>query len=108
MPKSQRQRRGEILASLRNTTLITNDDLNEALAAVEIESPGSVKTYIRSLEVLGYLIRVAGGWELSEESKATGEIVIKVRPGSYTGDVRRAVSAAIRPFRKIATMELEA
>nr|QNO41561.1 hypothetical protein HEBJAHIM_00002 [Methanosarcinales archaeon ANME-2c ERB4]QNO42115.1 hypothetical protein INBEEEIC_00017 [Methanosarcinales archaeon ANME-2c ERB4]QNO42273.1 hypothetical protein CCKMDOMK_00002 [Methanosarcinales archaeon ANME-2c ERB4]QNO42481.1 hypothetical protein LBOOMNCC_00034 [Methanosarcinales archaeon ANME-2c ERB4]QNO42566.1 hypothetical protein MMDHCPHC_00002 [Methanosarcinales archaeon ANME-2c ERB4] len=108
MPKTTCQRRGEVIASLPPAALITSDMLEQALADNEIESPNAVKSYTRKLEETGYLDRVAGGWRLSRKSRQKRQIVVAVQPGQHYGDVMKAVTAAIRPFGKIATMEIEA
>lgn len=107
MPKSIKQRRGEIINTLRGKDLISPAELEEALADAGIESPAGVIGYVDKLETLGYLVRVSGGWELSEESKETGVITIKVIPKQNLGEVARGLGTVLPQFGKITTMEVE-
>jgi len=107
MPKTTRRRRGEIIASLPPTALISTEMLEQALTDNEIESPNGIKAYTTKLEAQGYLDRIAGGWKLSRKSRQKRQITVVVQPGQHYGDVMKAVTAAIRPFGKIATMEIE-
>jgi hypothetical protein len=52
-------------------------------------------------------VRVGGGWELSEESKETGIIKIKVVPKQNLGEVARGLMTVLPQFGKLAVMEVE-
>jgi len=107
MPKTIKQRRGEILASLRGKNLISESDLSAALRSAEIESPEAVKRYTRTLEETGALERVEGGWKLSARSKRTAVIKIKVAPAENLEDVIAALKTTLGRFGKVLQMEVE-
>ncbi len=107
MPKNKRHTRGEIIAALQRYALISPQDLEDALSSVGVEEPGVVKSYIKKLEE-GALIRTAGGWKLSKESRKTGTISLKITPAAHASDVIRAIDPVIRQFGKIVTIEVEA
>jgi hypothetical protein len=107
MPRTQRQTRGEIIASLQGKALISPQDLEDALAAAGIESPKAVAYYTKKLEA-EHMVRVSGGWELTKEAKQTGIITIKVTPKMNTGDVIRGLNQVLPAFGKTVTLEVEA
>ena len=108
MPKTAKQRRGEIVHALQHEDLITDAKLREALADVDIESPNGIKEYVTALEDLKYITRVPGGFKLTEESKKTGTITIRVTPKQNTANVAKGLTAALQQFKGIATMIIEA
>ena len=108
MPKTTHRTRGKVIAALPPADTITLEMIEEALAENEIEDTRTIEKYTSKLEETGYLDRVAGGWRLSRKSRQKRQIVVAVQPGQHYGDVMKAVTAAIRPFGKIATVEIEA
>jgi hypothetical protein len=108
MPKSAKQRRGEIIYALRGLKLITPIDLRGAMTAAGVECAATRKAYENDLEDLGYLTRVPGGWKLTPASKQDGIILIRIKPSQNQPDVIRGLDAALQQFKPLTTMEIEA
>lgn len=108
MPKTSKQRRGEIVNALRGRKLITPSDLREAMVAAGVECATTRRDYEHDLETLGYIVRTAGGWELTEQSRKDGIIVIRVSPSQNRDAVVRGIEAALAQFKPLATQEIEA
>ena len=107
MPKSAKQRRGEIIHALRGHKLITPEDLRIAMDDAGISGVTTRRDYEDDLEHLKYLRRVPGGWQLTPESKRAAFITIQVLPSQNRGDVIRGLDAALQQFKPLATMEIE-
>ena len=108
MPKTQRQRRGEIVRDLRRfgKTTIPQADFDRVLENHDVTNPGAIKDYIRKLEEGNYLTRVKGGFRLTNESMKAGTITIRVTPSQHTASVAAGLTAALHQFGPLATMEL--
>lgn len=107
MPKTAKQRRGEIVHSLRGHELITPKDLRDAMENVGVDCATARRDYENTLEDRGYLKRIPGGWELTEASKQDGIITIRVAPSQNKADVVNGLTAALQQFKPLATMEIE-
>ena len=108
MPKSQTQRRGEIVNALRRTgkEILSPEDMRNAFEAAGVEAAGVRKEYLQRLEK-DYIIRVEGGWRLNKRSKQDGIIIIRVAPSQNRGDVLRGLTAALQQFKPLISMEVE-
>jgi hypothetical protein len=100
MPKSAKQRRGEIIYALRGKQ-------QTAMIEAGVECPATRKTYEADLEDLEYLERVPGGWKLTTASKRASVITIQVLPSQNKADVMKGLDAALQQFKPLVTMELE-
>ena len=107
MPRTAKQRRGEIIYALRGKKIVTPEDMKEAMAAADVESDAGRKKYLEALEDLQYIRRIPGGWALTEASKRDALITIRVTPSQNQGDVIKGLSAALQQFKPLTTMELE-
>ena len=107
MPKSSKQRRGEIIYALRHEDLISDAKLRDALSDADIESPNGIKEYVAALVATGYLERTPGGFRLTAESRKTGTITIRVHPKQNTAAVFKGLDAALQQFRPLISIETE-
>lgn len=108
MPKSAKQRRGEIIHALRGKAIITPEDLKAAMAAADVESDSGRRDYLAKLEDQGYIRRTPGGWKLSTASKQDSLITIRVTPSQNRADVIRGLTAALQQYSPLTTIEIEA
>ncbi|MHC1623328.1 MAG: hypothetical protein ACXQTR_01905 [Candidatus Methanospirareceae archaeon] len=114
MPKTAKQRRGEIIHALRGQKLITQSklitpsDLRAAMETTGVECATTRRDYEEAMETLGYIERTAGGWELTDESKQDGIITIRVQPIQNKIAVMKGIAAALKQFEPLVTMEIEA
>ena len=106
MPISSEQVRADVIHALLGRETITQPDLLQALRGVHIESPAGIQRYTAKLEEYGYLNRVSGGWELTEESQDTGVIVLRVSPKQNTVNVAKGLKKAILPFGSTVMMSV--
>ena len=107
MPKSAKQRRGEIIYALRGKSRITPEDLRAAMESVGVECATTRRDYEHDLEDLKYLERTAGGWKLTLASKRAAIITIRVIPSQNKADVVRGLDAALQQFKPLTTLEIE-
>jgi DeoR/GlpR family transcriptional regulator of sugar metabolism len=109
MPKTQTQRKGEIVYDLQQygTNTIPQRDFEKILEYNNVTNNKAQKDYTEKLVEGNYLERVEGGLLLTDESRKEGIIVIKVRPSQHTAAVRDSLTAALQQFRPLTTMELE-
>lgn len=87
---------------LSGKEVFSADDIKQALICAE-RGPSSFVNYIGpngSLAERGYLIRVKGGWELSESSRVNGGITIKVMPANefLIGEILKTVGDATQKY----------
>ncbi len=108
MPKTTKQRRGEIVNALRGLQLITPADLRRAMNKAGVDCGTTRREYETALEDLGYIERTAGGWELTDESKQDGIIILRVNPSQNRADVISGLDAALAQFKPLVTVEIEA
>ena len=88
-----------------NKKTLTYEDIRDAL---NLSKP-SVDRYVHEpgyLVLRGYLKRVIGGWELTEGSKSTREIIITVTPDNdrMVEEVETTISEALSIYGKVATI----
>jgi hypothetical protein len=109
MPKTQTQRKGEIVYDLiqYGQQTILQKDFEKILEYNDVNNKAAQKDYTKKLIEGNYLIRVEGGFLLTDESRKEGVITIKVRPSQHTAAVRDSLTAALQQFRPLTTMELE-
>jgi len=107
MPKSSKQRRGEIIHALRGKKLVTPEDLRTAMEGVGVEGERTRQKYEEDLEYHKCLKRTPGGWALTPASKRDAIITIRVMPSQNRADVVRGLTAALQQFKPLATMEME-
>jgi len=110
MPKTSKQRRGEIIYDLEQfgTNTIPQRDFEKILEYNDVTNTKAQKDYTKKLVEGNYLVRVEGGFLLTNESRKEGIIVIKVRPSQHTAAVMDSLTAALQQFRPLTTMEIEA
>lgn len=107
MPKSTKQRRGEIIHALRGHKLITPEDLRAAMEDAGVNGTTSRRDYEKDLTYHGYLKRAPGGWKLTPASKRNAIITIRVMPSQNRADVIRGLKAALQQFKSLTTLEIE-
>jgi len=109
MPKTSKQRRGEIVHDLQQfgTNTISQRDFVKILEYNDVTTGAAIKDYTKRLLDGNYLGRVEGGFKLTKESRKEGIIIIKVRPSQHTAAVRDSLTAALQQFRPLTTMEIE-
>lgn len=111
MPKGSKQTRADIVCTLkqlwRPDCIIDQEQLEDAMRICGVTAPASKRAYIKALVKENYLIRTGGGFRLSQESRRTKTISIKVSPAQQAGEVERAINAAIQRFGNVTTMEME-
>jgi hypothetical protein len=109
MPKTQTQRKGEIVYDLLQygQQTILQKDFEKILEYNDVTNKAAQKDYTAKLIEGNYLIRVEGGFLLTDASRKEGVITIKVRPSQHTAAVRNSLTAALGQFRPLVTMELE-
>lgn len=107
MPKTSKQRRGEIVHDLRGRKLITPEDLRAAMEKAGVDCATARREYENTLEDREYIKRIPDGWELTEASKQDGIITIRVAPSQNKADVVNGLTAALQQFKPLATMEIE-
>ena len=93
-----------------NKELLTTTDVAVALSNAGIDSIDGMRNYTSDKGYLTkgrYLIRVVGGWVLSDEAKTTGRIVIKVTPGMATGRVYNQVVKATKQLEGFVEIQME-
>jgi len=105
MPKTTKQRIGEIVYALRGQKLITPTELRTVMGSVGVGCSTSRRDYERDLEALGYIRRIEGGWELTEQSKKDGIILIRVSPSQNREVVVKGLETALEQFKPLAIME---
>lgn len=112
MPLNTQHNRGKIIYNLTHrkfySDVISAEELSKAMNDAGLESEKTQKQYTAKMEDLQQITRVPGGWKLSESCYQTGRILVTVSPADNTGQVMRAISDAIRRFRPLTTIEVEA
>lgn len=104
---------GKVARELRLTgkTLFSVKDIVDAVEkCTTVRSRKGVNDYLGDEGYLAdnkYISRCKGGWELTEDSKKTGEFVIEVSPAQNAAEVYQAIRTATRRFGKIVTMTVE-
>lgn len=109
MPKTTKQKRGEIVYDLQKygKNLIPQADFERTLGYNDVTHPTAIKLYTKQLIAEGYLIRIEGGFQLTNASLSDGIIIIKVRPSQHRGAVERGIEQALGQFKPLTTIELE-
>jgi hypothetical protein len=87
-------------------------DIEQALTIADKGSKCSFENYMGPkgyLVARGYLNRVKGGWALSESSRGSGVIMIKIMPGNeyMIGEITKSVGDAIRKYGKVVETRTE-
>jgi predicted transcriptional regulator len=109
MPKTTRQKRGEIVYDLQQygKNLIPQKEFERTLGYNDVTNTAAIKSYTKQLIAEGYLIRIEGGFQLTDASLSDGIIIIKVRPSQHRGAVVRGIEQALGQFRPLTTVEVE-
>lgn len=110
MPKTTKQKRGEIVYDLQKygKNLIPQADFERTLGYNDVTHPTAVREYTKQLIAEGYLTRIEGGFQLTDASLSEGIIIIKVRPSQHRGAVERGIEQALGQFRPLTTVETDA
>jgi len=93
-----------------NKDVLTVDDVETALRIAGIDSTDGRRNYTKEKGYLssgGWLIRCIGGWTLTDESKETCVITIKITPGLATAQVLKQLLKTLKPFEGFTKVELE-
>ena len=93
-----------------NKEILTPEDVGVALAAEGIDSRTGIPAYANPDGYLvkgGYLIRVMGGWTLSDAATENAVIIATVSPQIVSGQVYKQMMKAMRPFEGLVTLELQ-
>lgn len=103
---------GNIVNELKLTRkqVFSVKDLADAIRKVGPTSTGGVDNYLGNdgnLTRGGYITRCKGGWELTNESKKSGVIMIKVTPNQNTAEVFNAVGVATKRFGSVVELRME-
>lgn len=103
---------GNVTNELRLTgkKLFSVKDIVDAVEKVGPTSKNGVDSYLGNdgnLAKEGYIRRCKGGWELTETSRRSTTIVVKVSPVQNTVDVLNAISAATKRFGNIVELSME-
>jgi hypothetical protein len=103
-----------VVGELRLTgkDIFSADDIKQALTLAERGSKCSFDNYMGPNGYLikrGFLQRVKGGWELTESSRGSGVIVIKIMPGNeyMIGEVTKSVGNVVKKYGKVVEMRTE-
>lgn len=103
---------GNVTNELRLTgkKLFSVKDIVDAVEKVGPTSKNGVDNYLGNdghLAECGYIRRCKGGWELTEASRRTTTIVVKVSPVQNTVDVLNAIGVATKRFGNIVELSME-
>jgi hypothetical protein len=109
MPKTQTQRKGEIVYDLLRygQQTIPQKEFEKTLEYNDVTNQAAQKDYTAKLIEGNYLTRVEGGFRLTDASRKEGIITIKVRPPQHIAVVARGLEAALGQFRPLTTMLIE-
>ncbi len=108
MPKTTKQKRGEIVYDLQQygENLIPQKEFERTLGYNDVTQPTAIREYTKQLIAEGYLIRIEGGFQLTDASLSEGIIIIKVRPSQHRDAVVKGLTAALQQFRPLTTIEV--
>jgi hypothetical protein len=103
---------GQVTQHLLQTgrTIFTAKEVREALKEVGVLSLNSFTNYAGSEGYLiagGFLKRAPYGWELTDESKDGGRVVVQIAPKQNTAGVYAAVESALKQFGGIVEIQME-
>lgn len=103
---------GNVVNELRLTgkEIFSVKDIADAVEKFGPESKNGVNSYLGNdgnLARDGYICRCKGGWELTEASRRTTTIIVKVSPTQNTVEVLNAVSVATKRFGNIVELSME-
>lgn len=103
-----------VVKELRMTgkDIFSADDIERALILAERGSKSSLEDYMGEKGHLAkrkFLSRVQGGWELTESSRDSGVIMIKIMPGNeyIIGEVTKSVGNAVKKYGKVVETRTE-
>lgn len=104
---------GKVARELRLTgkTLFSVKDIIDAVEkCTTVRSRKGVNDYLGDdgyLFSAKYIHRCKGGWELTDASKKTSTITVKVSPGQNTVEVLNAIGVATKRFGNIVELSME-
>jgi len=103
---------GNVANELRLTgkEIFSVNDIINAVRKFGPESKNSVDSYLGNdgnLAEGGYIRRCKGGWELTEASRRSTTITIKVSPVQNTVEVLNAIGVATKRFGNIVELSME-
>ena len=101
---------GKIVNRLRLTgkeVFSVHDIRTAVIDGAGVKSQDGIGNYLGNsghLRTLGYIQRCQNGWKLTEESKTSGVITIKVTPNQNTAEVFNTIGVATKRFGNVVEM----